>query len=264
MIKLRNLYHKSCAKLSDFLVYHRFRSKPLSFFESTLKENIRQEVKRIYTTIDLLPAKLPSLFEGNLFNQYGAFLLRDLIAKDIFDITDYEPSELYTQVSRQSIKSNSSPEIVKVSNELKKCFHGISGDYCPNINENTYVKIFNDLISLLLVKFFHGDDVRNFVDSYVHAIAAHLVYERHNYLSLDLEESIKARTTLEDYLFEVLNDSVGIYSFNLYEKTLNSLPNYYSLRMVTTKMKQKMLSEGRYFFEQKRKPSEIYLFSKEA
>jgi hypothetical protein len=263
VIKLRNFYHKSCARLSDFLVYHRFRTKPLSFFESTLKEKIQCEVDRIYKVLNSLPDKLPALFANGMFNQYGAFLLRDLITKDLFDITDYEYSELYNKVSKQSIKSNSSPEIIKVCIELRKNFHVESNDYSPDFNESTYVKIFDDLISILLLKFFAGTDARNFVDSYIHAISAHLVYERHNYLSLDTEDSIKAHTALEEYLFEVLNDSVGIYSFNLYEKTLNSLPIYYSNRMVSTKMKQKMISEGRYFFQQKRKPSDIYLFKKE-
>lgn len=260
---VRNLIYKSVSKLSTFLVYHRFMDKPLTYFEDTLRADILNEVARVQSVISKLPETYPAMFSGGMFNQYGAFVMRDLITKELFDITKYEHSDLYQKVARNSIKSNSSPEITKVSNSLRDLFHNESNDYSTASNPSVYVKLLNDLVPLFLLKFFAENDTRNFVDSLIYAISGMLVYERGMYSVVETDDSFKAGKELEDYLFEVLNDSIGIYSYNIYEKLYNQLPEKISHRMVSVRMKQKLTREGRYFFEQKRKPSDIYLFKQQ-
>lgn len=260
MFSVRNLIHKSISRVSQFLVYHRFMERPFTYLEDELRNSILKEVDRIHSVLNQLPDKYPAMFSSNIFNQYGAFIMRDLIAKDLFDITMYEHSDLFQKVSRNSIKSNSSPEILKVANALKALFKELSNDYCTEFNQTEYVKLFNDCLHLFLLKFFVADDTRNFADSLIYALAGVLVYERDEYSKVETDDARKAAVLLDDYLFEVLNDSIGVYSYNVYEKLYHSLPQRFSSRMVTLRQKQKLISESRYFFQQTRKPSDIYLF----
>lgn len=260
MFSVRNLIHKSISRVSQFLVYHRFMERPFTYLEDELRNNILKEVDRIHSVLNKLPEKFPAMFSGNVFNQYGAFLMRDLITKDLFDITMYEHSDLFQKVSRNSIKSNSSPEILKVATTLKSLFVETSNDYCNDFNQTEYVKLFNDCTHLFLMKFFTSDDTRNFADSLIYSLAGVLVYEREEYSVIQTDDAKKAALLLDDYLFEVLNDSIGVYSYNVYEKLYHALPERFSHRMVSLRQKQKLISEGRYFFQQTRKPSDIYLF----
>lgn len=260
MFSVRNLILKSISRVSQFLVYHRFMEKPFTYLEDELRKSILKEVDRIHSVLNKLVEKHPAMFSNGVFNQYGAFLMRDLIAKDLFNITMYEHSDLFQKVARNSIKSNSSPEILRVANTLKALFKDLSNDYCHEFNQTEYVKLFNDCVHLFLLKFFVADDTRNFADSLIYALAGVLVYEREEYGEVQTEDSRRAAILLDDYLFEVLNDSIGIYSYNVYEKLYRALPTRFSNRMVSLRQKQKLISESRYFFQQTRKPSDIYLF----
>jgi len=255
---VRDLFYKGTAAISDWLVFHRFIRQPLSFFEDNLRKGILSEVKAIEDILFAFTSEHSAWFTDRHFNQYGAFMCRDLINKELFDINDYVATDLYDAVARSSIKSNFSVEVQKMVAELSKKFS--EDPRFQNTTTETYLNLFHRTLPLLFLRFFAPKDLVNFSNNFLYAIAALVAFDRKGYSEFTSPEAIKTKTFLEDFLFEVVNDSFHIYSYNFYMVVRRMFPERMSNRMATVQFKFKSLQSDNYIYAPKRMVSDVALF----
>lgn len=255
---VRDLFYKGTAAISDWLVYHRFLRQPLSFFEDNLSKGILLEVKAIEEILVAFTSEHSGWFTDRHFNQYGAFMCRDLINKELFNINEYAVTELFDAVSRSSIKSNFSVEVQKIIAELSKKF--AEDPRYQNTGSESYMNLFFKTLPLLLLKFFAPKDLVNFSNNFLYSIAALLAFERKGYAEFTSEEAIKTKAFLEDFLFEVVNDSLHIYSYNFYMVVRRMFPDRMSNRMATVQFKFKTIQNDTYCYMPKRMAHDVPLF----
>lgn len=258
MRSLRSALHKSIAFVSDKLVYHRFMDKPLTFFQDGLKRAIHEEVDRIELVMNGIgEKKWLDHKEFSKFNQYGAFICRDLVNKELFNINDYADSPLYAKIAHSSLKSNFSPDVQRICLDIKHRFEKLSPEYRDETDEQA---LFDHLIPILLMKFFEHEDTYKLYQNYVYAIAATLVFRRKNYQDIQTAESVATKTLITDFLFEVLNNSIHVYSYNFYSLIYRYVPISMQCRMATPKLKFKLIKNEEYSFVMKREFQHIPLF----
>lgn len=257
MFSIRSTFHRLLAAVSDKLVYHRFMDKPVTFFQDGLRKAILKEVDLIEATLNSLGEKR-WLSDGK-FNQYGAFVCRDLINKELFDIGDYQHTPLYDKVAHSGLRSNFSPEVQRICNEISLAFKGVSVSYADSSEEQN---LFDNLIPLLLFRYFNHEDTYRLYQNYVYAISAFLVFQRNAYSNIKTEECLATKTLIDDFLFEILNNSIHVYSYNFYSVIYRHVPQWMQLRMATPKLKFKHIKEETYFLVMKREFRHIPLFSR--
>lgn len=249
-MKIPRVLDKASRKIGNWLQDHNFRKEELWPARKSFEQQVNAKFAKYLSVLNTFDQLRPDTTEmelgnGGEFTSYGAFMFSDLINKHILDISSYSNN---AQLSAVRVSyGNRVNSIMAIG---KKVVYATLLDKCTQeklLDETRWSDVLRECPELLLLPMFVHPDCVHYSHRLIRGIFAIQHYDAVKFHLYDTGKKAYREKLLED-LLHVMCDGLHVLSYGTYSKMHTRLPNEFSARLPSLKLKMKACSNDEYFY----------------